>query len=282
MADSRHLRAADGIEGRFDACSRSAPSLTSTIVSLAQQCQQTRDRNIEDAWKNGGQFEGKKVTDQMLLAHWKERMQGISQDDPMWDYYNNTIQQLTFNIAESKMGQKYAEEKVSDGEMAAFYRTWAAKLPTDSEAYRQLMTQAAKFKSAAAARGRGRASDAAAKAYMTKQQKTYEEYEQPYTEATRIISNFAEQRNILDAKDLQDPDFGWSKLVSGTAEHDPEEFAHLLSDIMATPAVRDSMTKYQGHRPRLQRRLRRGEHGPLRDEGPDGCPHPGEQGAQDG
>ena len=169
---------------RFGRLPRSAPSLTSTIVSLAQQYQGQRDRNIEDAWKNGGLFEGKKVTDDTFLKHWKTRMAGVSTDDPMWDYYNNMIHTYDFEIEESKMGQKYAEEKVSEGQMASFYRSWAAKLPHDSEAYRQLMTQAAKFKAAATARGYSRSSGASNDAYNARQQRTYNEHEAPYDVAT--------------------------------------------------------------------------------------------------
>lgn len=231
-------------KARFGRLPRSAPSLTSTIVSLAQEYQHTRDRNIEDAWKQGGLFEGKKVTDDMFLNHWRERLKGVSQDDPMWDYYNNLIYQYNFTIDESKMGQKYAENKVSDGEMAAFYRKWAAKMPRDSENYRQLMTQAAKFKSAANARGRGAAANASAVAYGRKQQDTFNQYEAPFDAATNVISRFAEQRGYLDAKDLLQPDHGWSKLTEASAENDPENFAHLLSDIMADKPTRDRMTAY--------------------------------------
>lgn len=230
------------VRARFGRLPRSAPSLTSTIVSLAAEYQRVRDRNIEDAWKNGGQFEGKKVTDQMLLAHWKERRAGVSHDDPMWDYYNNTISQLEFNIAESKMGQLYAEEKVSDGQMAAFYRKWAAKLPEQSEAYRQLMTQAAKFKSAAAARGRGRSSNNAAIAYGKKQQETYDTHEKPFDYITGAIAAVAQQANLLDEKDLRDPDHGWSKLITAGAETDPERFSDLLNQIMEDPELHARLT----------------------------------------
>ena len=227
---------------RFGRLPRAAPSLTSTIVALAQEYQNVRDRNIEDAWKNGGLFEGKKVTDKMFLDHWKTRLGEVSPDDPMWDYYNNLISQTEFSIEESKMGQKYAEEKVSEAEMAAFYRKWAAKLPTDSEAYRQLMTQAAKFKAAAGARSRGSSAQAKAAAYERAQQDTYNKYEAAYDVATTLLAQYAQSKNLLDVVDLNDPDGGWSKLTTAAGGNDPLNFANLLSDLMADPDLKAQFT----------------------------------------
>ena len=45
----------------------------------------------------------------------------------MWDYYDNLIYSYEFIVEESKMGLKYAEEEVSEAQMAAFYRKWAAQ-----------------------------------------------------------------------------------------------------------------------------------------------------------
>src|SRR5215471_7561709 len=122
---------------------------------MAQQYQNQRDQNIETAWKNGGLFEGKKVTDEMYLAHWKQRMADVSPEDPMYDYYRDKIYGIEFNIAESKMSLKYARKDVTDQQMAQFYMSWAKKMPQNSANWRDLMTQAAKFKAAAAARASG-------------------------------------------------------------------------------------------------------------------------------
>lgn len=220
---------------RFGRLPRAAPSLTSTIVALAQQYQQQRDRNIETAWKDGGQFEGKPVTDKMFLDHWKSRLKEVSTDDPMWDYYNNLIQHYEFTIAESKMGQLYAEEKVNENQMKAFYHKWAAKLPHDSEAYRQLMTQAAKFKAAAGARGRGSTAKGEEAAYQKAQADTYRKHEQPWQVLTNILAQFAESPNfhILSADDFKEADFGFSKLAS--VEGDPYKFSSMLVDIQNSP-----------------------------------------------
>ena len=235
---------------RFGRLPRSAPSLTSTIVQLAQQYQSTRDRNIETAWKEGGRFEGKKVTDEAFLKHWQSRLDGVSHDDPMWDYYNNLVYSYNFMIEESKMGLKYAEEKVSDGEMAAFYRKWAAKMPVNSQNYRQLMTQAAKFKAAATSRGYGRRSNAAAEAYNKAQAETYNKYEAPYDIMRALISEYAVGRNILDRSDVTKengesrPDYGWGKLVEDPGSQDAHDFEALLTDLMDDDPARERITAY--------------------------------------
>ena len=68
--------------GNFGRVPRAAPSLTNLLVSIAREMQSARDKNIMDAWKGGGLFEGKEVTDEMVLDHWKKRMDGVSPDDP--------------------------------------------------------------------------------------------------------------------------------------------------------------------------------------------------------
>src|SRR5262245_3711204 len=103
-------------QARFGRLPRTAPSLTSTIVALAQQYQRQRDTNIETAWKEGGEFEGHKVNDEMFLKYWRDRMKDISPDDPMHDYYNNLIHGYQFQIEESKMGLKYQQKTASDAE----------------------------------------------------------------------------------------------------------------------------------------------------------------------
>ena len=226
---------------RFGRLPRSAPSLTSTIVALAEQYQGQRDRNIETAWKQGVEFEGKEVTDERFLAHWKERMKGVSSDDPMWDYYNNLIHNYEFQIAESKMGLKYAQKKVSDGEMAAFYSKWANKLPVHSEAYRSLMTQAAKFKSAAASRGYGRSAANSRDAYYKAQQNTYNDHEAPFDQASQLLAQYAIEAGILDRKDVYKPngdpkpDYGWSELSNADGVGDPTKLATLLTELSLDP-----------------------------------------------
>lgn len=231
------------IRGRFGRLPRTAPSLVSTIVALSQQYQNQRDTNIETAWKQGGLFEGKKVTDEMFMAHWQKRRDSVDQQDPMWDYYNNLIYNYTFTIAESKMGQKYAEGSVTDAQMRSFYHEWAAKLPKDSEAYRNLMTQAAKFKTAAAARGSGSNAKAAEAAYQKAQVDTYNKYERPFVTLTAILANYAASpdfHSILGSGDVKEADYGFSKLAS--VEGDPAAFANMLTDIQNSPNIMKWLT----------------------------------------
>ena len=141
--------------GRFGRLPRTAPNLASTIVSMVREVNAQEDQNMLQAWEEGGLYKGKKVTDKMLLDHFKMRRDSMSPTDPLWDKWNTTVQNYEFAIEESKMSLKYAEGKIDDSTMAGFYRTWARKLPVDSEAYRNLMRSAAQFADAAAARGRG-------------------------------------------------------------------------------------------------------------------------------
>lgn len=131
--------------GRFGRAPRTAPSLTSTIIALAREYQNTRDTNIMNAWEKGGTFEGKKVTDKMVLKHWKERVNGVSKDDPLHDTYTQAVENLTYTIAESKMTAAYALKKKSDSQMVQFYLGWAKKVPKDSEFYRVLQRDAGQY-----------------------------------------------------------------------------------------------------------------------------------------
>lgn len=140
--------------GSFGRVPRAAPSLTSTIVAIAREMQAQRDKNLMDAWQNGGTFEGQKATDEMVLKHWKGRMDGVDQNDPDYDKYKNAYMQYDYAIHESKMTMLYAQGKLSDRGMANFYLNWAKKVPKDSEFYRSLQRDGAQFLRASAARGR--------------------------------------------------------------------------------------------------------------------------------
>lgn len=144
--------------GTFGRSPRPAASLTNTIISIAREMQQKRDQNIVDAWMKGGQFEGHKVTDEMVLAYWKQRTTQVAKDDPMYDAYQNAYTEFDYSINESKMRTKYAQGKISAGAAAAFYLNWAKKVPKNSEFYRILQRDAAELAQAAKAK-----SDAEAK-----------------------------------------------------------------------------------------------------------------------
>jgi hypothetical protein len=131
--------------GRFGRQPRQAQSLTNTLVAIAREFQNQRAQNIMDAWQKGGTFEGKKATDSVVLAFWKDKMSGVSKDDPLYDTYKNAHSQLDYSIAESKMTAGYATKKYSDGQMVSFYLNWAKKVPKDSEFYRVLQRDAGQY-----------------------------------------------------------------------------------------------------------------------------------------
>lgn len=141
--------------GRFGRLPRAAPDLTSTIMGMVEQYESARDRNIIDAWTNGGTFEGKKVTDAMLLDHFRSRIKEISPDDPMSDYWKNTLWQYRFTIAEQKTSLAYERGNIGEAAVAQFYRAWANKLPRQSAAWRDMMSSAAQFAKASSARSGG-------------------------------------------------------------------------------------------------------------------------------
>src|SRR4030042_1658463 len=99
--------------GRFGRLPRSAPSLTSTIIAIAREMQSQRDSNLMDAWQHGGTFEGAPVTDDMVLAHWRERMTDLSPADPEYDTMKNTLMQYEYAIGESKAATDYAPGKIT-------------------------------------------------------------------------------------------------------------------------------------------------------------------------
>jgi hypothetical protein len=162
-----------------------------------------RDSNLLDAWKSGGEFEGKKVTDDDVVNHWKARRDEVGDPaDPQWDYYNNLYLTYGYSIRESKMSLKYAEKKVSDTQMAAFYREEAAKMDPNSEVYRTLMKNAAQFvdraRSAAAAGAAKAKAEAWARADRAQRIKGAEPV---YDWMVTTLTQAARDSNILTAKE---------------------------------------------------------------------------------
>lgn len=103
------------------------------------------DQDILNAWSKGDLLDGKRVTDGMLLAHWRNRLKGLVSGDPLYDEYRSLLNQSEFAIEESRMTLRYAQGKATDSDMAAFYGRWAARNPTDSEMYRTLQRDAAQY-----------------------------------------------------------------------------------------------------------------------------------------
>src|SRR5690242_19216565 len=100
--------------GSFGLQPRVVPNVTSQIVALAREYVAKRDSLIMDAWRNGGTFEGKKVTDDQVLAYWKEREKGLDQGDPDYEQAKDNIMQLQYGIAQSKADVLHTQGKMSD------------------------------------------------------------------------------------------------------------------------------------------------------------------------
>lgn len=187
--------------GRFGRLPRRAPDLTASLVSIAREMQNLRDQNIVDAWEKGGEFEGQQVTDEMILQHWKNRRDSLDSNDPLWDQYNNLVENYTFSIEDSKMTLGYAEGKISDSKMAAFYREWANKVPTDSEVYRKLMRSAAQYADWANQKSKAAAASRKQTAYNADWLANYEKNVKPYVEATNVLIAAAVQDGILTTEE---------------------------------------------------------------------------------
>lgn len=131
--------------GSFGLQPRVAPNVTGQIVALSREYVAKRDALIMDAWRNGGTFEGKKATDDMVLAYWKERQAGLDEGDPNYENAKNQVMQLTYAVEQSKQDVLHLQGKISDTQYAQFYLKWANKVPKDSEFYRTLQKDAAQL-----------------------------------------------------------------------------------------------------------------------------------------
>ena len=142
--------------GKFGRLPRQAPDLTGALVALIREAAAQVDSNLVDAWKNGGEVDGKAATDERLLKHFKMRRDQLSPDDPLWDEWDNRVKQYTFSIDESKLMVKWENQQVKEGDVRNFYRSWMAKTPKNTEFYRELARNAGKWGAAARAAGRAR------------------------------------------------------------------------------------------------------------------------------
>lgn len=225
--------------GRFGRAPRTAPSYTSTIIAIAREAQQQRDSNIMDAWQKGGTFEGKKVTDALVLKYWKDRAGGVSKDDPLHDTYQNAVTNLDYTIHESKMTAAYALGKKSDGEMVSFYLGWAKKIPKDSEFYRVLQRDAGQYMRSAKNLSQSKIAAAKEKAYQDAQAATDKQYGAAgafLTDTLRRLnqSGYADGRlpNTIEAPDASSGSGGQD--LTSFDPSDPEVSMKLLALITPT------------------------------------------------
>jgi hypothetical protein len=158
---------------------------------MAREYQAMREANLRSAWANGGDFEGKKATDEVLLKFYRDKLADLSPDDPAANEVRNTLVQYEFAIENSKMETNYALGKVSDSGMAAFYRKWAGKLPVDSEGYRARMKLSGQYADRAASSGRAAASEAKAKRYGVRRDEITRNNEVAYDTIIGAVTDLA-------------------------------------------------------------------------------------------
>jgi hypothetical protein len=242
--------------GRFGRSLREAPDLTSAIVSMMRQYRAQQDQNIFDAWENGGEYEGRKVTDAMLLDHIRSRRDELDKDDPLWDEWNNRLWQYRFSIAEQKANLKYQRalasaahintstragaaayanaQAAASAMMRGFYTQWASRLPRRSAAYRDLMASAAQY-ARAAALSQQRARSATQKPdegpsdyerYVARVEAVEREYVMPMKTVAAALNAFAAARGLIpEGGDILrmapgEASLLWESLAAGV-ENDP-------------------------------------------------------------
>ena len=140
--------------GSFGLQPRVAPNVAGQIIALAREYVAKRDQMIMDAWRNGGTFEGKQVTDDMALDYWQERYKDLDPADPQYESAKNQVMQLEYAIAQSKADVLHVQGKMSTMAYAQFFLNWAKKVPKNSEFYRTLQKDAAQLIESAKAKAR--------------------------------------------------------------------------------------------------------------------------------
>ena len=173
--------------GRFGNLPGRAPDLTNTIVALMEQYESARDRNILSAWMNGGKFEGKKVTDGRIRNWFKMRRSQYGKDDPEYDYWDQQLDQIDYQIGESKMLLSFEQGKIKEGGASAWYRSNAKRFPKNSEAWREAMRNAARFKKAAQEKSRAARTVSNSEKYQRETDAIRRKYIAPAEEAMRIL-----------------------------------------------------------------------------------------------
>jgi hypothetical protein len=221
---------------RFGRLPRSAPSLTATIVALGQQYEAQRERNLFDAWNQGGDWEGGKATDEVLMKYLKEKVKGLDPNDPKANETRIQIASYEFAIENSKMELRYAQKKVSDVGMAQFYRKWADKLPRDSEAYRQRAKLAAQYADRAHSAASGARRAASNDAYYKRLTNIMNEKVRPFGDLYATIEEYARKGVIgYIAPALNTTGEGLEDLR--VSEMDATTFQSMLDQLARDPAL---------------------------------------------
>jgi hypothetical protein len=156
-------------QGKFGRTPRTAANLTNTVVSILRASIAQQDQNIVDAWQKGGLYKGQPVTDDMIIAYWQKRLDGLDPKDPLYDTYKNAVMQYQYAIESSKVETAYKMGTMTDQQVADFYLGWAKKVPQNSEFYRVLQRDAAQFIRAAQSKGAAAAKKAVEDDYQSQQ-----------------------------------------------------------------------------------------------------------------
>lgn len=157
----------------------------------------TQENIMVSAWRDGGEVDGKPVTDERLLEFWKTRRDSVQTDDPLWDYYDQQMSQYKFAIEESKVGLAYAQHKMSARAVANWYKGQAGNYSKNSEMWRTVMGQAAKFLDAAKAQSKAATQAARTKAYVRIRDAAYKDYLAPTWTVTGALTGMLRQYGIL-------------------------------------------------------------------------------------
>jgi hypothetical protein len=223
--------------GQFGRAPRTVPSLTNTLVSIANQFITQQDQNIMSAWQKGGTYEGQPVTDAIMLQHWQDRMKGLSTNDPMYDNYKLAYTQLQYTIGESKMTALYSQKKATDAQMIAFYLGEAKKIPVNSEFYRVLQRDAGQYMRNAQSGALAAAAAAKEKAYNISMADLQKKNEDPATFLANTIQRMDQSGvpgaglgAILDAP-------GSNSSFTNLASPSAAEYMQLLSLITPTNPI---------------------------------------------
>lgn len=229
--------------GTFGRQPRPSPSITNMVISIAREQQAREDQNIMDAWQKGGAVDGKQVTDEMVLKHWKARLKDIDKGDPLFDTYTMSVLQLEYSIAESKMTAKYSQlpdpSSAQDMEMANFYLKWAKKVPKNSEFYRVLQRDAGQYIRAAKAKRATRQTDNTEKLYQAQMLSLEKRHERPGQTALRVLTLLAQEGAVIGENPLGNPSQIAQRTNIGTVQiGGVDALLSLLDSVMEqTPSV---------------------------------------------
>lgn len=198
--------------------------------------------NLLSAWQSGGEVDGEPVTDKMFMGYVRGRMDEYAKGSPLYDKWKLQYDQLDYGINESKQATLYAQGKIGDRQMAQFYLNWAKKVPKDSEFYRTLQKDAARFMQAAAARGRAGAASARAEAFNSYYNTVNDQYLALGNTLTGYMTQIARNNNLIGSdqdlsdfmlKGQNDPGRmqGLLRMLNTDMDANPAAYASLIADI---------------------------------------------------